>query len=345
MILRHLSLLLLCLLATQVHAAKPADAYDLLLESSAARVNDTFGYVAQSTVALADEYLRLCEHPDTSGDSMLDFWQSISESKGKTTAFCFDPAKTKLKSQDPVPSFYYYGSKPLDDSIAYQLNNLGIISSSFGTAYKSFNFSWVYITTSDELMLIYPYLPIDEAVNNYPPTKQIFYTCADFKNRKPGWSPPYLDLVGAGMMITVSTPVFVQDEPVAVVSRDITLKQLTNSVLQSLVDLPDAVAYIVDDTGLVIDISEPDLAAELQSVNTKHQAAVLYYLPKDSPFWPKQSAAVSSEHTWIKDATSAVLSTKHGQKVVRFQQDGRTILSTKIDATNWRLILALPITD
>jgi hypothetical protein len=44
------------------------------------------------------------------------------------------------------------------------------LAPTFRSAYESFPFSWVYLTTVDEAMIIYPYLPIEQAVNNSPPT-------------------------------------------------------------------------------------------------------------------------------------------------------------------------------
>ena len=88
-----------------------------------------------------------------------------------------------------------------------QLDLFNRLVPTFRTVYESFPFSWVYMTTVDNAMMIYPYLPIDQAVNNGMPTETPYYRAADFESRAVGWTPPYLDLVGAGMMITASYPV------------------------------------------------------------------------------------------------------------------------------------------
>ncbi|MEZ5581771.1 MAG: hypothetical protein R3F37_02405 [Candidatus Competibacteraceae bacterium] len=126
----------------------------------------------------------------------------------------------------------------------------------FRAAYRTFDFSWSYFTTVDNAMLIYPFLPISEAVNNQSPTEQVYYTSADFKQRRAGWTLPYLDLVGAGMMITVSYPTYDGDTLLGVVSHDITLKQLSDSVLNHLILEDGATAYIVSDSGLVVGVSD-----------------------------------------------------------------------------------------
>ena len=76
----------------------------------------------------------------------------------------------------------------------------------FRVAYESFPFSWVYVTTVDEAMMIYPYLPIEQALNDGTPTQTVYYRAADFAHHAVGWTPPYLDLVGAGMMAVELLP-------------------------------------------------------------------------------------------------------------------------------------------
>ena len=126
-------------------------------------------------------------------------------------------------------------------------------------------------------MMVYPFLPLDHGVDNYPPRKHIFYTCADFGKRAPGWSPPYLDLAGMGLMITVSCPMYQNDKLLGVASQDITLKQLSDRVLKSLAAYPQSIALLVDGYGLAVGASQAGLAAELDRVNTAAGGAVLHY--------------------------------------------------------------------
>ncbi|WP_269538660.1 hypothetical protein [Cerasicoccus fimbriatus] len=342
---RLAAITVLALAACIASAQEVVDVYKLLVQSSAQRIDDVFNFAAQSTEAIASEYQQMRSHPATDSDSMIDTWKQMAVTQGKTTGFRFTADKKDHAFQAPIPAFYFYGDRPLNDAIGHQLNDLGVMAPTLEVAYKSFDFSWVYITTSSELMVIYPFLPMSEAVNNYPPTEQIFYTCADFKNRRPGWSPPYLDLVGAGMMISVSTPVFVEDEPVAVVSRDITLKELTESVLSLLVEAEGAIAYIVDDKGLAIDVSDPNLAQSLEKINTQNKNAVVYYLPKESKLWPDTRSAYPSGSSLIDEATEAVLTSDEKSGVLHLTLQDKEILSARIKSTDWRLILLLPETQ
>ena len=79
------------------------------------------------------------------------------------------------------------------------------------------------------------------------------------------------------MMITASYPVYSSDSLQGVMSRDITLKELAETVLAPLHGIPGGTALLVDDHGLAIGASDPDLVAEIDRVNTEAGGAVLYF--------------------------------------------------------------------
>ena len=85
---------------------------------------------------------------------------------------------------------------------------------------------------------------MDQAVNNGTPTETPYYRAADFGSRAVGWTTPYLDLVGAGMMITASYPVYDSESLLGVMSHDITLKELASSVLLHLTNVERSSALI-----------------------------------------------------------------------------------------------------
>ena len=45
------------------------------------------------------------------------------------------------------------------------------------------------MTASDNAMVIFHYVPIEEAVNNGRPTETEFYRAADLENGRGGWRP------------------------------------------------------------------------------------------------------------------------------------------------------------
>jgi len=179
-------------------------------------------------------------------------------------------------------------------------------------------------------------------VNNAMPTRQVYYTAADFGRRAVGWTEPYLDLVGAGMMITASYPVYAGDRLLGVTSRDITLKQLSRSVLARLARGDSTSAFIIDKRGLAIDASDPGLAAELEHVNTEKKAAVLFYRSSAALAKKFEPDAVISRFHWVNEVAEQVLAkaTRSGASAaIDMKIDGRRVLAARIESTGWFVVV------
>lgn len=315
-----------------------------LVKVAADSIDATLGAVADSTRALGDAYGRLASEAPDSPRSSQDRWLARRTTKEQTTGLrSWPPDLTSPPSfQAPYPAFYSYRGATLSETVLHQLDLFEKLAPTLRSAFESFPFSWVYLTTADEAMVIYPYLPIDEAVNNGTPTESVFYQAADFANRRVGWSPPYLDLVGAGLMVTASHPIYRGDTLLGVMSRDITLKQLTSSLLSRLIE-GGSNALIVDRNGLAIDATDPDLAHEIEIENSGSRAAVLHYR---SPSGMKSIAsqdAVPSKTASINRLVERVLSEAMSPGPVRFHQGPWRVLASRIKHTGWLLIWVRPV--
>ena len=330
--------------ALAVDCAKP---WDSLIRLAAAQIDRVFGDVAASTRAIAGEYVLLYDSVPPATPAERNSWANSYQAKGKTVGF--QSWQGDLHSppsfQASYPSFYDYRGTTFTDDTFRQLEIFKRLTPVFRAAYRSFGFSWVYVTTAQGKMMIYPYLPLNEAVNNEQPTEQVYYTSADFKNRDVGWTLPYLDLVGAGMMITVSYPVYESDRLLGVVSRDITLKQLSTEVLSHLVVEKGAVAFIVNSSGLVLGVSDPKLSQELDQVNSKAAAAVLHYRTDQGLKQVGGKSAVASASAWINQLTEKLLAREGKEQsspVIRFSQGKREVLAAKTVSTDWYVVSAIP---
>jgi hypothetical protein len=328
-------------------AADCAKPWDALIKLAAAQIDRVFGDVAASTRGLADEYVALFKTVPAVTPAERSTWMRSYQAQGKTVGFKSWPGDphSPPSFQAPFPSFYDYKGTAFTGDTFRQLEIFKRLTPVFRAAYRSFNFSWVYVTTAHGKMMIYPYLPITEAVNNERPTQQVYYTSADFKNRDVGWTLPYLDLVGAGMMITVSYPVYEGSTLLGVVSRDITLKQLSSQVLSHLVVGAGAVAFIVDRSGRVIGVSDPGLSRELERVNFKAAAAVLHYRTKEGLKRLGSKSAKTSASAWINQVTETLLAREakaSASAVIRFVQDGREVLAARTARTGWYVVSAVP---
>ena len=318
-----------------------------LVRLAADRIDDMLGAVADSTKALGDAYARLAADDDQ-GPPDREPWLARRTTQGATTGFRTWPAEqgSPPPFQAPYPGFYSYRGETLDDAVLRQLALFEQLVPTFRSAYESFPFSWVYLTTADEAMLIYPYLPLEQAVNNGTPTANGYYKAADFDQRAVGWTPPYLDLVGAGMMITASYPVYSSDELLGVSSRDITLKELARSVLSHLTDATGRSALLIDRNGLAIEATDPALAAEIDQVNAEAGAAVLYFRTAEGIKRLGTKDAVASQSAKVSSAVERLLSRaeRTGDASVRLDVDGRRLLAARIERTGWLVVLMAPRT-
>jgi hypothetical protein len=337
----------LCLIA--VHCATPAraadsdDALKSLVQLAADRIDAVFRDVAASTRALGDEYRALAAEQRAVTDAEKAAWTGRSSTRGTTTGFRTWPEGAPAPAfQAAFPGYYDYRGKRVTDETVSHLRDFDRLLPLFRAAYRSFDFSWVYLTTADDMMLIYPYVPMDEALNNAMPTKQVYYTAADFARRKVGWTEPYLDLVGAGMMITASYPIYAGDRLLGVASRDITLKQLSRSVLNHLARGDSAMAFIIDARGLAIDASDPVLANEIAHVNGEKRAAVLFYRAAAELAKQADPDAVVSRVDWVDDVTEQVLARAAltgATGAIDVQTHGRRVLAARIESTGWFVVL------
>lgn len=305
-------------------------------------VDTVLSDVAASAEAVGREYALLAADHADAGNADLAGWKERAATVDSTTGFrTWGEAGPEPAFQAPYPALYSYDGSEVTPELAAELQGLAALVPVVRSAYGSLGFSWVYLTTADNLMLIYPYVPLDEAVHNDPPTEQAYYTAADLDRRTVGWTAPYLDLVGAGMMVTASYPVFADDLLLGVASRDVTLKELSHSVLGRLASSSDATALLVDAQGMAIGASATDLEAEIESVNREAGAAALFYRSqKDLDALGIQPGRPSGD-AWLNGVVDRVVDggDEDHDGVTEFELDGRPVYSARIESTGWLIIL------
>jgi len=344
---------IILLLTGQSWAANEEVANSRALESlvylAANQINSLLTNVADNTRAIGDEYAIIYQKKLSVTAQDRKFWLAQQKTQDKTNSYQTWPHDIAIPAyQSPYPAFFHYGLKNINDNDIRQLKYFKHMLPIFRSAFNSYDFSWIYLTTADNNMMIYPYLPLNQALNNYLPTQQIFYRSANFNARKVGWTLPYLDLVGAGMMITASYPIYSEAQLLGVSSHDITINELSQSVLNHLPDGDNDIAYIVDNRGLVIDVSDSKLAVELKTINKKAGTAALFYRSDDKL---KQLAIKNthvSDFSWVNKITERILLEREkvsqpasavNKSVIHFKQDGRQVLAAEIKTTGWLLVM------
>ncbi len=320
----------------------PRDAMVLL---AAGQIDAVLGYVAESAKALGERFAAIRKGlGPVSAEEKARFEKGVARNGPTAAVKTFEGPEPA--AQAPRQALFYYDPGPLTDGAVRNLKAFEILAPAMQTAFETFNFSWVYITGADETFAIHPYLPLAEGVNNYQPTQKLFYTIADAKNRTFGWESPYFDLAGAGMMITVSWPIFDRDALIGVSSRDVTIEQLSRDVMARLAVLPGASAVIINKRGKAIAASDPRLAAEIVEVNAKAQDAVLHYRTDEGITSLVNEKATASASDFMNRACERILAAARdngfSQDVIRLDLDGRSVTAARTRLTGWYLVLTLP---
>ncbi len=334
---------LIALAASSGAAAQDSQPAPMDVRLAAGWIGQVLDDVAASTEAVGHEFAAAFGALAPASEAEAAEWQARAQTQRRTTAFRTWPAAAPAPLHAAAaPALYSYGESAVSPERAARLAALRSLVPVLRAAHRSFDFAWVYLTTADGLMLIYPYVPLDEAVNNDPPTQQVFYTAADIGRRAVGWTPPYLDLVGAGMMVTASSPVFLGDELIGVAARDITLDELSMTVLARLAQSGGATALLVDGRGVAIGASAPDLRAEIEQVNSQAGSASLFYRSEAELDRLAIGAARSSTFGWVNEVVDRVIAGEGkagGDGAQAFEAAGRAVRAAAIPSTGWFVIL------
>lgn len=341
--------LFLAVAARPALAAGTADASPLaraVLAEAAGRLDDTLAAVAQSARALGAAYAALSrDTPPPTPEERGRFLQNYAVRDG-VVAFRDrqGPCGPEPAAGAPCPTLFFYDGENFTDETFRQLAVLSRLGPAMAAAHDALPFSWVYLTTPGQNFAIYPSLPLAEAVGNYQPTEKDFYAAADFKGKACGWLSPYLDLAGAGMMVTVSCPVYDGETLLAVASRDVTLSQLSGRVLADLAAIPGARAVLMNRRGKAIAASDPKVSAAIIDENVKAGDAVVYFradrglaalgLEKGQAS-PDEAANQAGEEVAARHETDR-------ENPIVFNQGKNTVLATRLPATGWYLVLLVP---
>ena len=316
------------------------------IKEAAGRIDDMLAAVTQSARALGETYRALCRAaPPITPEQRGRFLQSYAIKDG-TVAFRDQdgPCGPEPQAKAPCPAMLYYDGENFTDETFRQLGIFSRLAPAMAAAHDALPFSWVYLTTPGQNFCIYPYLPLAEAVSNFRPTEKGFYTIADFAGKACGWESPYLDLAGAGMMVTVSCPAYEGETLLGVISRDVTLEQLGKRILADLADIPGARAILMTKRGKAIAASDPKVAAALIEENTKAGDAVVYFRADRGLASLGLEKATDSPDDDLNAAGEGVLErtkTEKGLPIV-FTQGKDMVLAARIKTTGWYLVLLLP---
>jgi putative methionine-R-sulfoxide reductase with GAF domain len=147
--------------------------------------------------------------------------------------------------------------------IAYQIAATEDLNAVFGSIVDSnIGSQWVYLTTAEGMMRLYPWAGNYKYPVNWQPHNEIFYTVAA-EERNPGrgsvWTAPYNDFARAGVMVTNAVPIYDGDELIGVMSNDLVIRDLQAQVLGFRVG-EKGFAFLIDSRGNIV--AHPQFNAE-----------------------------------------------------------------------------------
>ncbi|UJX41923.1 histidine kinase [Desulfovibrio sp. JY] len=333
-------------------AALPARAADtkplaraVILEA-AGRLDSQLAAVAGSARALGAAYAAVWrDTPAPPPEVRAKYLQSYAVKDG-VVAFrdATGPCGANPQAMAPCQALLFYDGENFTDETFRTLAAMTRLAPAMAAAHDALPFSWVYLTTPGQNFAIYPYLPLSRALENYQPTQKGFYTAADFEKKACGWESPYLDLAGAGMMVTASCPIYDGDRLLGVASRDVTLAQLSKDVMADLAAIPGAQAIIMNRRGKAIAASDPKVAEFIVSENAKAGDAVVYFRADRGLAALGKEKNVESPESGLNDAAETVIERAETQRQwpIELSRAKDTVLAARLNTTGWYLVLVLP---
>ncbi|QCX33347.1 diguanylate cyclase [Caloramator sp. E03] len=128
------------------------------------------------------------------------------------------------------------GNIPKDPLLLKELNLALSYNKYFRSIYNSLpGIAWIYYTSKNGFINIYPWVSSKEFSYSDILLKKEFFTGAlpnANKDKASFWTPVYYDAAGKGNMITISSPIYYNNDFLGVVSIDITINKI-NDILKS----------------------------------------------------------------------------------------------------------------
>ncbi|MCP4113667.1 MAG: diguanylate cyclase [Desulfobacteraceae bacterium] len=308
-------------------------------------VDHIFHKVALSTQNLANAYIGTLESLPSPSEEVLNQWLNKSLVSEKTLYFSHDGKNSPdLPMLSPHLSSLITKRTRYPLSIANELETMKRIQNVFRSTYENFRFSWVYMTTVNDVESVYPYVPFKFSDYGYQPTKQHFFKAADFKNKTFGWEEPYNDLGGQGVMVTVSYPFYgKQGNLFGVTSHDITVGQLFENVVSQLELYDNSIIFIISEKGKAIAANQKRFSGEIEAANKESYKGVLHY---GNTIRKYQDQIKNSEYPILNDLSDNVIRRfQEDHKIIDFIYKGDIkyiVVSSRLKNTGWYVVNAVP---
>lgn len=334
-----------------------------MTDTVAQQINKELNNVARSTKIISDAYMQAYRSiPDSSN---LSHWQNQLHETDTSWGFFHDGVNSPdTPFQSELLTSFVDKNTPLSRDINRQIAAADEIKYLIRGIHDNYRYSWVYISTEDDLVHIYPSVSLEYSSASTAPTSKHWYLAADFKNRSYGWEEPYQDLAGEGQMVTVSYPFYDQNgELKGVTSHDIKVQQLLDSFLKGVELYDDSIIMVTSQYGKAITTNRQHYNDEIELKNKDSYKGVLYYISDQrlNELKLENPTFVNSDYPELNSLSRSVMQRLAGDQSLTFEQvihgtpdpdhQAQTpenpestyqVSAVKIPATGWTLITAVP---
>ncbi|MBU2511363.1 response regulator [bacterium] len=196
----------------------------------------------------------------------------------------------------------------------------------YGKAWHE-QFQDTYITTPENIIVIYwpeePMWSHDAGVDLYMPDEEYVWVADEKHNprRETVWTGIFVDKISTELMVSIETPVYIEDRHIATIGHDITLNELIRRTLTE--NLKGAYNILLRSDGRLI--AHPDKMDAIQDQKV--------FLNIDD-----------SEDQHLKNILQTVRNKQSAEVVVENKDDGEYLAITRIEGPDWYFLTVFPKT-
>lgn len=309
--------------------------------------------VQYTTKIVADAYMRNYEEIKRNDNYSIEEWKNKVIENTHTRSFIYDgvnSAKTPHLSHELQT--FVDKTTTFDKEAVFRLEAAGKIKELFHGIYKNYNYSYIYISTYNNILHIYPTVNLAYEKHAAAPTTQHWYEAADFKNKTFGWEEPYSDLGGVGQMVTVSYPFYDKNEKLqGVVSHDITIQQILERFMKNIELYKGSTLLVISQNAKAISTNNQNFNNEIELKNKDSYRGLLYYLNENDlkELKLENNEVVNSQYTWLNNISSEVMKKLKNKQYDSFEfntnndkDETHQVSAVKIPTTNWIIINSVP---
>lgn len=320
----------------------------------AQQVDEELNKVAFTTKIISDAYMRAYNNLPEQSQGQVDNRLAQMHRTDTSWAFYHDgDNRPETPFQSPTLTSFVDRNTRFDHDVARQIEAAEEVKHLIRGIYENYRYSWVYISTEQDLVHIYPSVSLEYSSASTAPTTKHWYEAADFDNRTFGWEEPYSDLAGEGQMVTVSYPFYdLQDQLKGVTSHDIKIQQLLDTFLKDIELYDNSTIIVTSRYGKAISTNQQAYNDEIEAKNKDSYRGVLYYLSEQGLAQQKQDNPdfIRSDFPELNQLSSAVMGRMADQLDLSFELDvigGKghelyQVSAVQIPATGWTIINAVP---